>query len=97
MSCHSCGRNAKLHATEFAGLLGWWGLPWGLLMTPAQLVRNVGGIVKRPDPTRPSDKLVELVRKNLSARLLAEDRQRQAAAATAESLAKRVDGMSGTG
>ena len=61
-------------------------------MTPAQLIRNVGGILSGHDPSRPSDQLVELVRKNLSARLLAEDRKRQAAAA-AENAAKPADGL----
>ena len=95
--CRACGRNAKLKAIAFSGLLGWWGFPWGLLMTPAQLIRNVGGIVKGHDPSRPSDKLVELVRKNLSARLIAEDRQQQAAAVASERLAKQVDGTSRAG
>jgi hypothetical protein len=61
-------------------------------MTPAQLIRNVGGILTGHDPSRPSDQLVELVRKNLSARLLAEDRRRQAA----ENAAKRADNATGT-
>jgi hypothetical protein len=79
--CRACDAKAKLRATAFSGLLGWWGFPWGLLMTPAQIIRNIGGLVTRQDPSKPSGQLVELVRKNLSARLIAEDRKERAAAA----------------
>lgn len=98
LCCRACGRNAKLKATAFSGVLGWWGFPWGLVMTPAQIIRNLGGLLTRQDPSRPSDKLVELVRKNLSARLIAEDRQRKAAAEAAErlgQLGQRSGGISG--
>ena len=75
LCCKRCGNGAKWKATAFSGLLGWWGFPWGLLMTPAQIIRNVGYMISGPDPTRPSDKLVEMVRVRLSSQLLKEERE----------------------
>jgi hypothetical protein len=71
--CRPCGNKAKLKATAFSALLGWWGLPWGLLITPAQIIRNIGYMVRSPDPTKPSDDLVEVIRARLSAQLLNEE------------------------
>ncbi len=72
--CQSCGQNAKLRAAVFSGLLGWWGFPWGFIWTPAQLIRNIGGLFSTPDPARPSDKMVNMVRAGLSAKLMEEER-----------------------
>jgi hypothetical protein len=43
-------------------VLGWWGFPWGLLVTPVQVVRNIAGMVSGPDPGRPSERLETIVR-----------------------------------
>jgi hypothetical protein len=71
--CRPCGNKAKLKATAFSALLGWWGFPWGLLVTPAQIIRNLGYMVRRSDQSRPSNELVEVVRGQLSAQLLHEE------------------------
>ena len=39
--CHRCGRNAKIKAILLSGLFGWWGVPWGMLGTPVQILRNL--------------------------------------------------------
>lgn len=62
ISCRSCGRKAQLGAMAFSAALGWWGFPWGILVTPIQLFRNLSGIVGGPDPQRPSAQLEQLVR-----------------------------------
>jgi hypothetical protein len=93
LCCSPCGRKAKLRAAAFSGLLGWWGFPWGILITPAQIIRNVSGLLARQDPLRPSDQLVQLVRTNLSAQLIAEDHKRKAVAAGR--LRMRRDDLSG--
>jgi hypothetical protein len=71
--CKRCGNVAKLKATAFCALLGWWGFPWGLFVTPAQIIRNLGYMVSGPDPSRPSDELLSLTRAQLSAQLLREE------------------------
>jgi len=74
--CRSCGRKAQLGDAAFSLFLGWWGFPWGLVMTPVQIIRNLAGLFKTPDPYRPSPKLAEMVRIRLAAHALS---QQQAA------------------
>lgn len=50
---------------------GWWHLPWGILMTPVQIARNVGGVLRATDASRPSAQLEKLVRLQLATELLA--------------------------
>jgi hypothetical protein len=42
--CRSCGRKQQIGDAAFSAMLGWWGLPWGLVMTPIQVGRNLAGI-----------------------------------------------------
>ena len=67
--CRSCGIKSQLGNTLFCLLLGWWGL-WGFFLTPVQIAKNIAGIVKGPDEMKPSDKLEHLVRINIAAHLL---------------------------
>lgn len=78
VSCRSCGVRAQAGDALFSLVLGWWGFPWGLLMTPVQIVRNVSGMAKAPDPSRPSAQLVDAVRMRMAEQELAEGRQRVA-------------------
>ncbi len=64
--CHGCGRKSKLVGTVSSLVLGWWGFPFGLLITPVQVLRNLGGLMSSPDPLRPSDQLEKLVRMDLA-------------------------------
>ncbi len=76
--CQSCGTKAKLKAMASSGVLGWWGFPWGFLVTPAQILRNAGGLFRAPDPSAPSPQLVKFVRTQLSAQLIAESQSQVA-------------------
>src|SRR5207237_723035 len=33
ISCRSCGLKSQLTGTAFSAILGWWGIPWGLVLT----------------------------------------------------------------
>jgi hypothetical protein len=55
----------------FSLLAGWWGFPWGLILTPVQVIRNVVGMSRAYDPYNPSPQLEASVRLSLGARLLA--------------------------
>ncbi|HTO91838.1 MAG TPA: hypothetical protein VMJ70_11965 [Candidatus Sulfotelmatobacter sp.] len=68
VSCRSCGVRAQLGSALFSAVLGWWGFPWGLLMTPVQIGRNLVAIARGPDPARPSAQLERLVRLTMVAR-----------------------------
>lgn len=63
--CSSCGIKSKLSNTAFCLLLGWWGIPWGFLITPVQVARNLIGMTSHPDPAKPSPELERLVRLHL--------------------------------
>jgi hypothetical protein len=65
--CQSCGTKQKLGATAFSLFLGWWGFPWGILMTPMQIGKNIWGMFSHPDPTTPSAALIRILRLQLAA------------------------------
>jgi len=78
--CQSCGTTAKLRALAASALFGWWGFPWGLLITPVQILRNIYGLFVAPDPAVPSASLSDVVRRQLAEQLIAENSDRAAAA-----------------
>ena len=55
--CGTCGRKSKLKAALFSLGLGWWGLPFGLLITPVQIARNLFGMLCGPVAGSPSPEL----------------------------------------
>lgn len=44
IACRQCGLKSQLLATLSSTLLGWWGVPWGLFVTPMQIFRNIAAI-----------------------------------------------------
>jgi len=64
--CKSCG--VKAQAIDLAGsaVLGWWGVPWGFIMTPVQITRNIIGMVKN-NTGEPSDNLRKQVKMHMAA------------------------------
>ena len=69
VSCKSCATKSQLGGTLFSLALGWWGFPWGLVLTPVQIARNIGEMCAGPDPSKPSQALRKLVLVNLGARM----------------------------
>lgn len=68
--CRSCATKSQSGGAVFSLIFGWWGFPWGLVLTPVQIIRNILGIWCRADSSRPSEDLrrvvlVELGRKHL--------------------------------
>lgn len=70
ISCRACGMKSQLGNALFSALVGWWGFPWGFVMTPIQVVRNFFGILRGPDPSEPSRTLHTLVRRMLAMQLV---------------------------
>ena len=62
ISCRACGTKGQLEGLAFSLVCGWWGFPWGLVMTPVQIARNIHGMASGPDPSRPSPDLERVVR-----------------------------------
>jgi hypothetical protein len=81
ISCRSCGMKSQIGAALFSLVLGWWGFPWGLLVTPVQIGRNVYGIVRPPEPSKPSPQLENVVRMTLAANAIKQQQAKATAAA----------------
>jgi len=71
VSCRGCATKAQLGSALYSFLLGWWGIPWGFLVTPVQIVRNLAGLAKDADRSRPSKELEQFVRARLADQALA--------------------------
>lgn len=67
--CRACGIKAKLSGALLSGIAGWWGFPWGILVTPVQVLRNLAGLFSSPNPNAPSPQLGKLIRANLAAHI----------------------------
>jgi len=78
ISCQGCGSKRKIGDAVFSVLLGWWGFPWGLLVTPLQIGRNILGFFQTPDPATPSPALEKMLRLQLAAQVV-QDRQQNGA------------------
>ena len=76
--CRSCGVKNQIFAIIGNFIFGWWGFPWGLLLTPIQSIRNIIGIFSPPPPSRPSKKLTHLLRLDLAQQVLGEANQQSA-------------------
>lgn len=68
--CRVCARKKQL--TDFFGslFLGWWGVPWGILMTPVQLVKNIIAMLRPPKTDAPSQDLKDSARMMIAQRNL---------------------------
>jgi hypothetical protein len=51
-------------------LVGWWGFPWGLIITPVQIGRNLAGMMRSPEDKTPPPALERIVRTTLVAQAL---------------------------
>jgi hypothetical protein len=70
VSCRSCATKSQLGALLFCLGLGWWGFPWGLILTPVQITRNIVGMCTRQNPSQPSPELRKLLQVALGMQLL---------------------------
>ena len=69
ISCRSCGLKKQLADSAFSLVLGWWGFPWGLIMTPIQVGRNLVKASRPPEVSKPSAQLEKAMRINIAQRL----------------------------
>jgi hypothetical protein len=61
VSCRPCGVRSQLGNAAFSLFLGWWGIPWGLIMTPVQIVRNIVAMSKGVSADGPSANLQRII------------------------------------
>jgi hypothetical protein len=67
--CKPCGRKQNLKDGLLSLVLGWWGLPWGLLVTPIQVIRNLIAAIGGDSSSEPSPALLRVVRAHLASRV----------------------------
>jgi hypothetical protein len=63
--CRRCGRRRQLGSAAYSLGLGWWGFPWGLLVTPIQVGRNLAGAFQAA-PASHSPDFERVVREQLA-------------------------------
>jgi hypothetical protein len=74
IGCKKCGNKARIFSSVLSLVFGWWGIPWGLIMTPVQIGRNVVGMLSVPDGKVPSPALQSAVRLQMAASTQGESR-----------------------
>ncbi len=67
--CASCGKKENIKGFFISLFAGWWGFPWGLVMTPVMITKNLWSLFSHQDVLHPSSKLVKLVRQNMALNL----------------------------
>lgn len=78
--CRSCGVKHQLKGLALSTLLGWWGFPWGLVVTPVQITRNLLALSRSAPTLQASEELSRAIRFDVATQLL-EDHYAQEAAA----------------
>ena len=68
--CKKCGTKANLLAIVSCSILGWWGFPFGLLLTPIYIISNVAAMFRKFDKSKPSEELIQTARLQLATALL---------------------------
>jgi hypothetical protein len=74
VSCQRCGTKSRIYATVFSSVFGWWGFPWGIVITPIQIGKNIKAMISPIPSTRPSKDFEKLVRLNILERIQNESR-----------------------
>lgn len=67
LCCRDCGRAHNLRALGKSAMLGWWGFPFGLLITPYKIGMNLHGYFRK-EGNAPSPELQRWVRSRLAER-----------------------------
>jgi hypothetical protein len=67
LACQACGAKAQWKDLAYCLVLGWWGFPFGLVVTPIQVVRNLRQLGWPQNPGIPSEALRLAMRVKLAA------------------------------
>lgn len=74
LCCRRCGFKAQVKRLMVSTTFGWWSFPWGILITPFQIIRNIVGIVCPPDPSTPSQELIDRIRLRMATEVVTSPR-----------------------
>jgi len=75
LSCRSCATKRQAGALAFSLFCGWWGFPWGLILTPVQIGRNLVEMCAGPKSSHPSENLRKLIQVTLGRQMAAASQQ----------------------
>jgi hypothetical protein len=67
--CRKCGRIKQVKGLLISLFFGWWSIP-GIIATPIFIVRNLRGLFKRIDTSRPSNMLCSLIQQQNEIRIM---------------------------
>lgn len=68
--CNTCGYKKKTWGLISSMVLGWWGFPWGIIMTPIQVIRNIIGFFKGANQEGASDQLKQIAKLQIAQQAL---------------------------
>ena len=80
--CVECAKSAQIKDAIFSLACGWWGLPWGLIITPIQISRNLIAIMSARRAGAPSPQFRKFIKLYLAQQIVdeyANGQQRSAA------------------
>jgi|ERR1043166_2629601 hypothetical protein len=66
ISCGRCGRKAQMTSLIFSLCAGWWGFPFGLILTPIQICRNALALARRRSDLTASSELERAIALDLA-------------------------------
>lgn len=64
IACPNCLDNENQKSINSTLLLGWWGIPWGILKTPMYIYKNIN-IKKHNHDKKPNDTLIAFTLQNI--------------------------------
>lgn len=64
IACPTCLQQANQKGTSTTALLGWWGLPWGIIRSAQALAGNMRAN-KKIRTNGPSDTLISFIKTNI--------------------------------
>jgi hypothetical protein len=71
LECRSCARKRQWGDLSYSLVAGWWGVPWGIFVTPVQVIRNIIALLQgnRTEPSRRFQQVIKIdLARKLSAR-----------------------------
>jgi hypothetical protein len=74
VSCRSCAKKRQAGAMALSLFCGWWGFPWGLILTPVQVTRNIVEMAGGTKADAPSPNLRRIVQVHIGSQMMASQR-----------------------
>lgn len=70
--CRECARKKQLSDLLLSFLFGWWGIPFGILITPVQITKTIFALFNNPGQIEPTELMTKRIRQILAAKKMEE-------------------------